>query len=391
LLSFFVTSKPAMSGDEQVSSTIPSAVNGFESQDQVLELILDSWDAVNKTGEYAIQNAGTILIETKEEKKVEKENKNSGSWFSWGTKIEKNSYDKEVKADEKNGKKNPAGETQFDIPDTFSGMVKINASMTGANLGYIEIMLDEFNNMVRDTCKLGQLQEQTDILALRIAKDVKGTFKTSEFKVCMLAAMRSLIPQRWDTAHEKAWAWIWESIDTQLKLSLALPAKYEMPVNRFIKDQMDPATLGDIGLKVWYRMFVKEPKVEDVFKQSNERLKWIAVQAMLYSAEIYRDPTGMNTRMQQLGLKHIMFRVNPSYFSLFVQCIDEELRERIDDENVVNGINWSLTIIACILARTVEAGSSPLLIAALNNNVKALKAELQAQPRGKRGMSMLSA
>merc|ERR1719183_117548 len=104
-------------------------------------------------------------------------------------------------------------------------------------------MLDEFSNLVTETCRTGQLQEQTDILAMRIAKDVKGVIKTSEFKICMLAAMRSLIPQRWDTAHEKAWAWIWDSINTQLKLSLPLPAKYESSVTRFIKAQ-DPATPG---------------------------------------------------------------------------------------------------------------------------------------------------
>jgi len=318
--------------------------------------------------------------------------KKSSSWFSWGKKAEcentKGGYNAEASTEAKGAAKQ---EKQFDIPETFAEMARLNAAMTGANVGYIDIMLDEFDNLVTDTCRMGQLQEQTDILAMRIAKDVKGVIKTSEFKVCMLAAMRSLIPKRWDTMHEKAWAWIWDSIDTQLKLSLALPSKYEGPVNRFISE-MDPTTMGDIGLKVWLRMFVKEPAVENVFKQSNERLKWIAIQAMLYSAAIYRDPTSMNVQMQQLGLKHIMFRVNPAYFALFVECIDEELKERVEcDENTINGINWSLTVIACILARTVEAGSTPLLIAALNNNVKALKYELSIQQRGKRGMAMLSA
>jgi hemoglobin-like flavoprotein len=252
-------------------------------------------------------------------------------------------------------------------------------------------MLDEFGNLVRDTCRLGELQEQTDILAMRIVKDVKGVIKTSEFKVCLLAAMRSLIPKRWDMNHEKAWCWLWDSIDTQLKLALPLPTKYEVPVARWIQDENDTKSLSDIGLKVWFRMFEKEPAVENVFKQSNERLKWIAVQAMVYSAQIYGNPTEMNSQMQALGLKHIMFRVNPRYFALFVSCIDDEIRSMGVDENVANGINWSLTVIACILARSVEAGSTPLLMAALSNNVKALKEELAGTARGKRGMSMLSA
>jgi len=44
-----------------------------------------------------------------------------------------------------------------------------------------------------------------------------------------------------------------------------------------------------------------------------------------------------------------------------------------------------------IMARTVEEGSTPLLVAALDNNVKKLKGELQKQPRGKRGESILQA
>jgi hemoglobin-like flavoprotein len=378
--------------EQPQKEVVASAVDGFTTQEAVLELILDSWNDVNKKGDYAVKKGvGAAEGEPEVKKEEKKEKKKSTSWFSWGKKAQceatEGGYNAEANAEAKGAAKQ---EKQFDIPETFPDMVKLNAAMTGANVGYIDIMLDEFDNLVTDTCRMGQLQEQTDILAMRIAKDVKGVIKTSEFKVCMLAAMRSLIPKRWDTMHEKAWAWIWDSIDTQLKLSLALPNKYEGPVTKFISE-LDPTTMGDIGLKVWFRMFEKEPAVENVFKQSNERLKWIAIQAMLYSAAIYRDPTSMNIQMQQLGLKHIMFRVNPAYFALFVQCIDEELKERCDDENTINGINWSLTVIACILARTVESGSTPLLLAALNNDVKGLKYELSIQQRGKRGMSMLQA
>jgi hemoglobin-like flavoprotein len=379
--------------------TTPSAVAGFTTQEQVLELVLDSWENVSKTGEYSEKPVGTMEAEAaamarrQEEEKKKAAAAKKKSFFSWGSKTSdhdaKGGYEDSGKASAQ--KANAAGEKQFDVPDTFPDMVKLNAAMTGANLRYIEIMLDEFDNLVTDICRTGQLQEQTDILAMRISKDVKGQIKTSEFKICMLAAMRSLIPSRWDTAHEKAWSWLWDSIDTQLKLSLPLPARYEMPVTRFVTETMTPEDLGDLGLKVWLRMFVKEPKVENVFKQSNERLKWIAVQAMLYAVKIYQDPSSMNVQMQQLGLKHIMFRVDPAYFALFVTCIDEEMKERCDDENICNGLNWALTVIACILARAVEAGSTPLLMCALNNDVKGLKTELDKQGRGNRARALLGA
>merc|ERR1719161_273360 len=103
----------------------------------------------------------------------------------------------------------------------------------------------------------------------------------------MLASLRALIPKRWDTQHEKAYLWLWESIETQLKLAMPLPAKYESPVQRWVYEENTPSSLGDIGLKVWFRMFEKQSEVENVFKQSNERLKWIAVQALKNAAKIY--------------------------------------------------------------------------------------------------------
>jgi hemoglobin-like flavoprotein len=376
----------------------PEGMEGFDSQEAVLALIGDSWEEVAKKGYESAKAEGEEEGDGHSEQQAASKSaattKKSSSWFSFGRKSGIHAAGAAEGADKSESgkaKTNAQGDKQFDIPQTFTEMVRLNAAMTSANMQYVNIMLDEFGNLVRDTVRLGELQEQTDILAMRIAKDVKGVIKTSEFKVCMLASMRSLIPKRWDTKHEKAWCWLWDSIDTQLKLALPLPAKYEVPVARWVQDENDAKSLGDIGLKVWFRMFVKEPSVENVFKQSNERLKWIAVQAMVYSAQIYANPTEMNSQMQALGLKHIMFRVNPRYFALFVACIDEEVREMGVDENVANGMNWSLTVIACILARSVEAGSTPLLMAALSNNVKALKAELAGTERGKRGMSMLSA
>jgi len=294
----------------------PAGMEGFDSQEAVLALIGDSWEEVAKKGYESAKAEGEEEDGHSQQQAVTKSvaatSKKSSSWFSFGRKSDSGGHASGAaegadKSESGGQKSNAQNVKQFDIPQTFTEMVRLNAAMTSANLQYVNIMLDEFGNLVRDTVRLGELQEQTDILAMRIAKDVKGVIKTSEFKVCMLAAMRSLIPKRWDTQHEKAWCWLWDSIDTQLKLALPLPAKYEVPVARWVQDENDYTSLANIGLKVWFRMFVKEPSVENVFKQSNERLKWIAVQAMQFSAQIYGNPTEMNSQMQALGLKHIMF------------------------------------------------------------------------------------
>jgi hypothetical protein len=269
-------------------------------------------------------------------------------------------------------------------------MVKLNASMTGANPAYITIMLDGFGDIVRDVCKYGQLQEQTDILAMRIAKDITGSIKTSEFKVCMLASMRSLIPGSWNTRYEQAWLWLWDSIDVQLKESLLLPSKYEKPVDRWVTS-LERQERRDIGMAVWGRMFVIDPDSERIFNQSNERLMFIVEKALEFSGTIYQEPTRMNQDIGALGLRHIMFGAKPENFQLFCQVMEAELTSRQVDKLVVAGIIWSLKVIACIMARTVEEGSTPILEAALANSPKKLKQLLNQQPRGTRSKAVISA
>merc|ERR1711933_405376 len=51
-----------------------------------------------------------------------------------------------VEDDESSDGKQLSGKvaTRFDMPETFVEMVKLNAAMTGANVTYISIVLDEF-------------------------------------------------------------------------------------------------------------------------------------------------------------------------------------------------------------------------------------------------------
>jgi len=379
----------------------------FDSQEEVLTLILNSWDLVNSKerlnggkAQASMEPASGLtvqpVVQVQEPQKAEKKR----GFFGGGKKQSKSSsaaggYTAPQEGAEEASKAAHAPQNdikQFHVPETFDEMVRLNAAMTSANLQYIGIMLDHFDGLVRDTCQLGQLQEQTDILAMRICKECKaGQYKLSEFKICVLASMRSLIPATWDTKHEKAWVWLADSIEAMIKDSLPLPPKYERPVRRFLNEDMNNKEMRDMGLRAWYRLFKKNDQVEILFKQSNERLKFIAEQALLYCQKIYKDPAGVNTEIQELGTKHIMWRVKPTYFQAFVQCLDEEIRELTDDVNVINGINWSLTVVATIMARTVENGSTPLLMAALSNDVKGLKAVLAEIPRGVRGRAMLYA
>jgi len=138
-------------------------------------------------------------------------------------------------------------------------------------------------------------------------------------------------------------------------------------------------------------MFQSDPETERVFNQSNERLMFIVEKALEFSGTIYQEPTRMNQAIGALGLRHIMFGAKPENFQLFCQMMEEELNSRQVDPVVVAGVIWSLKVIACIMARTVEEGSTPILVAALANKPKKLKEVLQQQPRGTRSKAMLSA
>jgi hypothetical protein len=310
------------------------------------------------------------------------------SWFSFGGSSKKPSNTSKDVSFEVASVDDSSNKKGFQIPETFDEMCRLNAGMTGANMEYVSIMLSQWDSIVKDIIKRGTLQEQTDVLAMIIAKEVKGSFRTKDFKVCMLASLRSLLPSKWNNDREQAWSWVWDSVQAQLEESLPKPKRYEKAVAQFIENFTDK-DYTDFGMQAWKRVFEADPKAENFFRQSNQRLVFIARKALEFSVNIYAEPSAARDQVTALGLKHIMYMVQPHMFLLFVVMVDKELKLRTDDENVIQGLNWSLTAVACIMARTVEEGSNPLLTAALSNNVKALKAEMAKQPRAKRAQALL--
>jgi hypothetical protein len=78
------------------------------------------------------------------------------------------------------------------------------------------LVLAGVHNMVTNVQKetnSARLQKECDILALRIARVVKGQSKLTVYKSCTLASLHSLLPKYWDSAHEVAWAWLCEHVE----------------------------------------------------------------------------------------------------------------------------------------------------------------------------------
>ena len=125
------------------------------------------------------------------------------------------------------------------VPTTFNEMFLFNAAVMGfAESGWMTLVLDQFHNIVTNVANSYRLQEECDVLTLVLDKH-EGQVHLSEFKAAsectkaspsacilvfqvpssarvvkavMLSSLRSLVPKEWDSEHEVAWNWLWESL-----------------------------------------------------------------------------------------------------------------------------------------------------------------------------------
>eukprot|EP00931_Biecheleriopsis_adriatica_P109981 TRINITY_DN8425_c0_g1_i3.p1 TRINITY_DN8425_c0_g1~~TRINITY_DN8425_c0_g1_i3.p1 ORF type:complete len:133 (+),score=48.66 TRINITY_DN8425_c0_g1_i3:39-401(+) len=105
---------------------------------------------------------------------------------------------------------------------------------------WMNLILEQFDNMVMNVANSYRLQEECDVLSLVLAK-YKGTINLSEFKAVMLASLRSLVPKDWDSNHEVAWGWLWENVERMLKNLMGKPAVQEKALERLIMSLTEDA------------------------------------------------------------------------------------------------------------------------------------------------------
>lgn len=70
-----------------------------------------------------------------------------------------------------------------------------------ADCGWMEEVLRSFDEIVCNVANTYRLQEACDILVLRLSK-YRRQIELADFKAVMLASLRSLVPQSWDSEHE---------------------------------------------------------------------------------------------------------------------------------------------------------------------------------------------
>merc|ERR1719183_2775919 len=82
------------------------------------------------------------------------------------------------------------------VPKTYPDMFKWNAVVTGlsSSLPWLSEVVDSFHNVVTNVENGKRLEEECSFLTVRICKTSTGKVNLRDYKGCMLASMRSLLP-----------------------------------------------------------------------------------------------------------------------------------------------------------------------------------------------------
>lgn len=272
------------------------------------------------------------------------------------------------------------------LPTTFAEMFDINCAVMGfLDRTWMKEVVDSFDSIVSNVSNSNRMKEEAEVLALLISKRVENgeVVQLPEFKACMLAALRSLLPKTWSTAHEVAWTWMWDNVARMLMVNLGNPPKYEKALEKLYSGMSEDESY-EMRKNIYNRFFEAAPAGQNYFKQSNTRLHFIAEQMISMTHELYKNPRQQVAKIAALGLRHVEFGIPTELFGPFVTACCEVVRDICNDEATVAAFRFSLALIAKILVRTITEGSTVVMKAINANNLKQLKKAIDCAPRSER-------
>jgi len=275
------------------------------------------------------------------------------------------------------------------VPRTFEEMFLWSSSVSGLKkLSWHLDVLKHFDSMVRNVANYQRLQEECDVLSLKITKSAAGPVNLYEFKACMLAALRSLLPKLWDSSYEVAWTWLWDNVERLLQKTLGSPPIWERELDGAMMSFDDDA-MYDIRRRIYERFFHLCPAGQDYFKQSNTRLHYIATKVLEMTVDILKDPKNVVEEISALGLRHVGYGIPTEHITPYVTASVETFKEVTEDETVLEAFRWTLSLISKILIRTILEGSTIVMKAVNANSEKLLRNAISCAPRGERANWML--
>lgn len=276
------------------------------------------------------------------------------------------------------------------VPTTYDEMFRFNVAVMGlSGSSWMNEILNSFDAMVANVANSTRLQEECDVLSLRLAKLKGPPIKLAEYKSVMLATLRSLLPKEWNSAYEVAWNWLWENVERMLASMLGKPLPMERLIGRFISSLTEEQRLT-IRQNIYSNFFAVCPAGQDYFKQSTARLFFIIDKIFEMTLDIFRDPKGMVDFMSALGLRHVGYGIPIELIPFFVQANIETVKALPADQKVVDAFGWSVGLISRMLVRTINEGSTIVMKAINMNNVKQVRKALSVATRGKRAENVLN-
>jgi hypothetical protein len=125
-------------------------------------------------------------------------------------------------------------------------------------------------------------------------------------------------------------------------------------------------------------------------KQSQTRLIYIGERIMDLTLELYRQPWKMVEEISALGLRHVGYGIPTDMVGPFVTGCIEIITHMTEEETSLEAYRWSLSLIAKILVRTINEGSTIVMKAINANSTKLLRKAVACAPRGERAGWLLN-
>ncbi|CAE8584974.1 unnamed protein product, partial [Polarella glacialis] len=275
------------------------------------------------------------------------------------------------------------------VPTTFTEMFMFNSAVMGFGSSvWMGEILESFDTIVNNVSNSYRLQEECDTLSLRMSK-YKVQINLAEFKAVMLASLRSMVPKEWGSAHEVAWTWLWSNVERMLKQIMGKPKVQQKSLQRFLSG-MTEDDQNYLRREIYKRFFLLAPTGQDFFKQSTTRLYWIADKVVEMTMDMYKDPRKSVELISAVGLRHVGYGVPSELFAPYVTGAVEVVRSMTTDDKAEDAFRWSISLIARMLVRTIDEGSTVVMRAINTNSAKQLHKAVACAPRGKRAMWMLN-
>ncbi|CAK9041035.1 unnamed protein product [Durusdinium trenchii] len=303
-------------------------------------------------------------------------------------------------------------DTEECVVRSFGGMCAFSNEVMGQETeGWMEELLRVFHVLVERIGNPGHLQEECELLSINmVSKSEEIDF--AKFKPVMLAALRSLLPKTWSTTHETAWEWLWETVSRNLKESTRKVRAFK-PYNAQLFSTLTEEQLDHLRSNLYTDFFSRCQASQDLFKQSQTRLRYIADRVLQSSYDMFHKPKDeMVDELSALGLRHVGYAVPIELFAPFTDCCvavmkpliaeipkveyaikiiwcpadgSHEIAERdVPEHMMVEGFRWSIGLVSRVLMRTITEGSTSVMQAINKDDPKQLRRALREAPRGQR-------